>query len=70
MRRLRRHPRIAVSNSCRRLLPFAIQRIRVITEELALSHTNPVSKEIEPSEVRLEVAENRRWLKQAEAEIA
>lgn len=68
--RLRRHPRVVVSNSSRRLLPFAIQRIRVITEELALSHTNPVSKEIEPSEVRLEVAENLRWLKQAEAEIA
>jgi len=59
-----------MSNSCCRLLPFAIQRIRVITEELALSHTNPVSKEIEPPEVRPEVAENRRWLKQAEAEIA
>jgi hypothetical protein len=41
-----------------------------MTEELALSHTNPVSKEIEPTEVRIEVEENRRWLKQAEAEIA
>lgn len=58
-----------MSNACRRLLPFAIQRIRVMTEELAISHTHPVSKEIEPSEVRKEVAENRRWLKQAEALI-
>lgn len=58
------------ANACRRLLPFALQRIRVMTEELAISHTNPVSKEIEPSEVRKEVEANRRWLKQAEALIA
>lgn len=59
-----------MSNQCRRLLPFAIQRIRVCTEELELSHMNPVSKQIEPSEVRLEVEENKRWLKAATALIA
>lgn len=58
------------SSQARRLLPFAMQRIRVMTEELTLSHTNPVTKEIEPAEVRIEVEENRRWLKQAAAEIA
>jgi hypothetical protein len=47
------------------LLPFAIQRIREMTEELEISHTNPITKQIEPSEVRIEVEENRRWLKQA-----
>lgn len=58
------------SSQCRRLLPFAMQRIRVMTEELTLSRTNPITKEIEPAEVRKEVEENRRWLKQAAAEIA
>jgi hypothetical protein len=51
--------------SAAKLLPFAIQRIEQMTEELVLSHTDPVSKQIEPSEVRLEVEENRRWLKRA-----
>lgn len=51
------------------LLPFAIERIEQMTEDLVLSHTDPVSKEIEPSEVRIEVEENRRWLKAA-AEVA
>lgn len=59
-----------MTNKCRRLLPFAIQRIRQMTEELEISHTDPVSKQIEPSEVRIEVEENRRWLKEAAAEIA
>jgi hypothetical protein len=57
-------------SAARRLLPFAIQRIRVMTEELEISHTNPVSKQIEPADVRIEVEENRRWLKQAAAEVA
>lgn len=47
------------------LLPFAIERIEQMTEELAISYTNPASKEIEPTEVRIEVEENRRWLKAA-----
>jgi hypothetical protein len=51
--------------SAAKLLPFAIQRIEQMTEELAISHTNPITKQIEPSEVRLEVEENRRWLKRA-----
>lgn len=58
------------SSPARRLLPFAMQRIRVMTEELERSHMDPVTKQIEPAEVRLEVEENRRWLKQAAAEIA
>lgn len=49
------------------LLPFAIERIEQMTEELEASHMDPVSKQIEPSEVRIEVEENRRWLKAAEA---
>lgn len=58
------------SSQCRRLLPFAMQRIRVMTEELERSHMDPISNRIEPAEIRIEVEENRRWLKQAAAEIA
>lgn len=47
------------------LLPFAIERIEQMTEELELSHMDPVSNQIEPSEIRVEVEENRRWLKAA-----
>ena len=51
------------------LLPFAIERIEQMTEELVISHTNPSSNEIEPAEIRIEVEENRRWLKAA-AEVS
>jgi hypothetical protein len=51
--------------SAKSLLPFAIERIRQMTEELEISHTDPVSGEIEPAAVGREVQENKRWLKQA-----
>lgn len=47
------------------LLPFAIERIEQMTEELERSHMDPISKRIEPAEVCAEVEENRRWLKAA-----